>query len=409
MTVEPLISEQQAAIVWRRSDGPELLSRFVQAFDWPRAMAGATGTGDSDELTTQITALGTHEFLVRNEPMEIGDSGVTVQISDLYLAPGDRTVFAGGQKYVSPALTRMGAATVTGTTGKDVISVWQDADGNTILGIDDGGQTRTVDLGRIAALTLHGAGEDDTIAINVRNYFGGVTVYGGDGDDKVSVRADYSLGQGVTVSGGAGDDTLTVSGKALAVLLEGGAGSDRIDASLLEGESGLLRRLRGEAGNDAIYGSAGEDRVRGGGGHDYIGGGAGDDSLYGDAGEDVVYGGEGADLIYGGDDGDVLYGGEGDDEVSGESGDDILMGDGGGDYIRGGAGDDAIYGGSSEDEVSTTTRTGNVEGGGKLNALSGGAGSDTFAPSSTSPENIVAYTGTGNYLLDYDGDVDVLV
>ncbi|MBT4848621.1 MAG: hypothetical protein HON95_06725, partial [Alphaproteobacteria bacterium] len=45
--------------------------------------------------------------------------------------------------------------------------------------------------------------------------------------------------------------------------------------------------LKGEGGEDVLYGGDGEDNLRGGGGEDFLHGGAGDDILKGEGGEDT--------------------------------------------------------------------------------------------------------------------------
>ena len=63
--------------------------------------------------------------------------------------------------------------------------------------------------------------------------------------------------------------------------------------------------MRGNLGNDQLYGEADGDDLRGGGSKDALDGGAGDDFLYGDRGRDTVNGGTGNDRLSGGEGGGI--------------------------------------------------------------------------------------------------------
>lgn len=173
---------------------------------------------------------------------------------------------------------------------------------------------------------------------------------------------NVAVAQGAQIEnaeGGFGADT--VNGNALANLLDGNGGADRIFAG---------------AGNDTIDGGAGSGYLRGEDGNDSIVGGAAFDDIQGNAGQDTESGGEGDDWVVGGKDGDSLAGDAGGDLVYGNLGADTLDGGAGADTVRGGQGDDVLTGGSGEDFVS-----------GDLGAdtMTGGAGADSFH----------SFTGTG--------------
>jgi Ca2+-binding RTX toxin-like protein len=82
----------------------------------------------------------------------------------------------------------------------------------------------------------------------------------------------------------------------------------------------------------------------------------GDDRLYGPRGNDSLFGGEGADRLYGGIGDDQLRGGPGDDRLSGGYGGDSLDGEGGNDLARGDATIDLIGdSGGGQDTLSFAT------------------------------------------------------
>ncbi|MGH7292409.1 MAG: hypothetical protein ACREJT_14420, partial [Myxococcota bacterium] len=111
--------------------------------------------------------------------------------------------------------------------------------------------------------------------------------------------------------------------------------------------------LRGDEGNDQIWGgfafddingNMGDDTLSGGLGDDWVVGGKDNDSQSGDAGGDVVWGNLGADTLDGGDGADQVRGGMGDDTLTGGAGNDYVSGDRGDDTVAGGAGADLIHG-----------------------------------------------------------------
>ncbi|MCW3005299.1 MAG: hypothetical protein JWQ20_4597, partial [Conexibacter sp.] len=111
--------------------------------------------------------------------------------------------------------------------------------------------------------------------------------------------------------------------------------------------------LRGDEGNDQVWGGLafddingklGNDTAHGNAGDDWVVGGKGDDTLFGDAGGDIVWGNLGNDTLDGGDSADQIRGGQGDDVLTGGAGDDFLSGDLGNDTVTGGAGADIFHG-----------------------------------------------------------------
>ena len=71
--------------------------------------------------------------------------------------------------------------------------------------------------------------------------------------------------------------------------------------------------------------------------------------IKGNGGDDTLYGGNINDTIYGGDGNDRLYGGRGNDTLMGQDGDDELNGGDGNDVLEGGSGNDTLDGGDGED------------------------------------------------------------
>ncbi len=98
--------------------------------------------------------------------------------------------------------------------------------------------------------------------------------------------------------------------------------------------------LKGDRGNNQLYGGVGNDNLYGAKGFD---------DLYGHSGDDHLYGGKGRDWLDGGYGNDYLYGGKGRDWLDGGYGNDYLYGGKGRDWLDGGHGDDLLYGGQGKD------------------------------------------------------------
>ncbi|MGB7159729.1 MAG: calcium-binding protein [Tepidisphaeraceae bacterium] len=192
----------------------------------------------------------------------------------------------------------------------------------------------------------------------------GVVIEGGAGADKISFSGESEAGAIITMLGGAGNDTL-LGGFANEVTLIGGAGRDTLSAATTGSayiEGGLER--------DTITGSRRKDVIIGGAGNDVVYAGAGNDTVYGAEGIDFLAGEDGGDVLLGGLGDDVLQGGLGGDHLLGEDGHDILQGDGGDDLLDGGAGTDTLYGNDGNDLL--------IGGRGAGDSMRGGAGNDRF-------------------------------
>lgn len=333
-----------------------------------RPPSARIGRSCSDETVESREAIrlfapGIHDVSLRaGEEVLIDDTGVSVRVEDLKLGESERTVYDGTSRYLLPALVPRGHVIVEGSSGNDVIKVRQEDSGDTVVDVTHGGMVNSLNLGRVAALTLQAGGGKDTLEVDVRDYFGGITVDGGDGNDSIRMNVARSLRRGVTIRGNAGADTIALSGSAFRLLADGGSGNDAIDALRLGVDGTLSRRMQGGEGDDVVIGSAGDDTIRG------------------DAGDDRLLGGRGNDRIQGGAGNDTLAGGTGADRLEGEEGDDLLMGDGGDDVLDGGAGVDLLYGGSG------------------IDMFRGGDGVNSFAPGAESPNEIMGYGRVGSCL-----------
>ncbi len=140
-------------------------------------------------------------------------------------------------------------------------------------------------------------------------------------------------GCGNTVIGAAGDDDLTVdctevdAPAALGLLAQvatepnvvsGGAGDDTIR------NLGTAAELRGERGDDRIYGNNGDEEISGGRGRDFLRGAAGNDEIRGGDGDDRIFGGRGDDELWSGRGLDRINCGPGRDKAHSKAKDEVM-------------------------------------------------------------------------------------
>lgn len=139
----------------------------------------------------------------------------------------------------------------------------------------------------------------------------------------------------------------------------------RLDFAAAAGDGGDY--LRGEEGNDRLYGglgfddlngNMGDDTAAGGAGMDWVVGGKDQDRLSGDDGDDIVFGNLGDDTCDGGAGADLVRGGQGNDILTGGAGDDFISGDRGDDTASGGAGADIFnsFGDAGIDRIADFSR-----------------------------------------------------
>jgi Ca2+-binding RTX toxin-like protein len=163
-----------------------------------------------------------------------------------------------------------------------------------------------------------------------------IAIDGRKGNDRLEVDESISLPS--IIRGDEGNDRLY--GGSGSDSLDGGRGNDRIWGR--EGDDTIHARV----GNDSAWGGGGNDVLFAGSGNDALAGGDGDDVLYGETGKDRLRGGLGNDEIFGGADKDLIWGDDGNDFLAGDGDKDKLWGGNGDDILRGGSGQDHLYGGS---------------------------------------------------------------
>jgi Ca2+-binding RTX toxin-like protein len=352
----------------------------------------------------------------------------TAAAETIFALAGDDTV--NGRGGDDRLLGGTGDDTLNGNVGNDALIGGAGADAlNGGRGVDrvqysDSSAGLTVDLQNATNNTGIAAGDSYSSVENLygSNFndrlFGDAaanTIWGADGNDVLNGRAGDDR-----LLGGDGNDILI--GGSGADTLKGGAGRDR--AQYTDSDTGLTAdlkyagentgiaagdtyhsienlhgsnfndRLRGDAGDNTIWGAEGGDILTGRGGDDRLLGGEDNDILIGGEGADALLGGTGTDRaqyndsaagltvdlqvastntgiaagdtfssiedLYGSHFNDVLrgntadntiWGAGGNDRIFGRNGDDTLFGDAGNDILNGGAGDDHLDGGAGSHDT----------------------------------------------------------
>jgi Ca2+-binding RTX toxin-like protein len=185
----------------------------------------------------------------------------------------------------------------------------------TLTGIENltGGPAADTLIGDDATNAFAGGGGSDTVSY-VDRVAGEAVVAAltGTGGQTGTAEADTYAADVESLTGGAGDDTL--SGNALANVLDGAGGTDTVTYGDKGAAQPVTVTLDGAANDGETGGAEGDNAIAenltGGAGADTLTGDAGPNVLRGAAGTDSVNGGAGADTILGeGDAGDSLDGG----------------------------------------------------------------------------------------------------
>jgi Ca2+-binding RTX toxin-like protein len=254
----------------------------------------------------------------------------------------------------------------------------EDGAGDALIGLENlvGGSGDDVLIGDSAANIITGGAGDDLL----EGGLGGDALVGGPG---ISDTADYSTRTSpviIDLDGASADDGESGENDTIASDVEdifGGSGAD-----VLAGNE-ASNFLDGGPGADILTGLGGRDIFEGGAGADTFNGGTGNDvadySLRSDPvmvtlddsagdgaageGDDVrtdvedVFGGSGGDLLVGNPVSNLFAGGPGADRLSGGSGIDLLFGESGPDSLDGGADDDLFDAGADDDRLETRDGT----------------------------------------------------
>jgi Ca2+-binding RTX toxin-like protein len=176
--------------------------------------------------------------------------------------------------------------------------------GNVVL--RSGGEVLTeTPLESANTLVIVGSESNDKIRLNLRGEDAAqltpVTVYGGDGNDNIMLKAVVTAFNGeLTIFGDDGNDKLRAIAAQTPVLLGGGDGNDRLhggqsDDHLIGGAGD--NRLFGLDGDDFLDGGEGADRLLAGNGNDWLSGGTGDDLINGGEGDDTLFETIAADIV----------------------------------------------------------------------------------------------------------------
>ena len=277
-----------------------------------------------------------------NDTLDASATSQRIQLNLFGDAGDDRIIGGGGADFINGGL---GTDNVSMGGGNDRFQ-WNPGEGSDV--IDGQGGFDTHEFNGSAAdeiISLAAGGNDALLTRNVGNIVMNqdnverVEILAGNGRDTINIAevrgtdvrevvvnlaatADATVGDGVNdtvnVSGGTRSEVLTVTASGddiivsgLAnqmriantdgtdtVVVQGGGGSDLINASALPA-TGARVDLDGGSGNDLLIAGASDARLLGGAGDDVLVGNIGDDQLNAGTGDDILFGGAGNDLFSG--------------------------------------------------------------------------------------------------------------
>jgi VCBS repeat-containing protein len=229
--------------------------------------------------------------------------------------------------------------TLTGTAGADEIAA---GDGNDLVRGDSAGSAGPLALQIVAALgDLDGS---EALSIRVEGIPDDATLSAGVRHDDGSWSLEPADLAGLTLTAPDGS-AFTLSVAATATESTGEKATATVELAVSVGGGAL------GAGNDTLRGQDGNDTIYGGGGDDLVRGGWGSDSLHDEAGNDHVHGGMGSDRITNGEGNDVVWAGQSNDTIRDGAGDDVMHGDDGNDLFVVGSGNDRYHGGDGFDTI----------------------------------------------------------
>ncbi|MBL4892713.1 MAG: hypothetical protein JKX91_13000 [Rhizobiaceae bacterium] len=171
---------------------------------------------------------------------------------------------------------RNGFDAIKGSSNDDTINYSNSSARAVSTYIDGGGGDDVINVASTAygEQRVYGGAGDDTISLSGRN----ARAYGGDGDDVIAVAGLY-----VGAKGGAGDDVISVSGEIVSSV-SGGEGDDTITVN-----GKIVGTVRGGAGDDVITVSSDNVSSRRWGAHGNFGfGGSFDPTIIGGEGNDTI-------------------------------------------------------------------------------------------------------------------------
>ncbi|AIF49855.1 matrixin family metalloprotease [Pelosinus sp. UFO1] len=341
-------------------------------------------------------------------------SGVTIDLNSSMFTNIEKFV---GSNYNDTLIGTAGADNLSGGAGDDIID---GGGGNDIIDGGAGNDTIKYYTSIVPTNIKGGAGIDtldasslSSTVINLNQFPDIENIIATSGNDTLTGNALANVidggGGDDTIDAGAGNDTVKYYASYTPSQIKGGLGIDTLDASAqttgvtfnLGTQFTDFENITGGLGDDVLTGTIGVNTLIGGAGNDIIDGKGGSDIIIAGDGDDIVKyystltatsvkGGNGIDTLDASalttavninlatqfKDFENITGGSGNDTLTGNDQTNILIGGDGNDYIDGGKGADSIYGGNGNDTMVFHAGNALVDGGTGVNIL-------TAAPSAT--------------------------
>ncbi len=348
------------------------------------------------------------------------------------------TFYGGGGATGSDAAARLGprdalqfsTASITGTTGNDIIYAEGPLVGNTNPAIDTSLYAKQFLL-RVAGYFTE---LDDIVFQGLPSY---VTVSGASlqADGSWVLPADYVISQesfelvydkdAWRIDSSTFDMIVVVQGESRGVsftstelfrfqFMDVTDASQSTDPYLTfwdDGQNKQIYVLQTQDQPNTIVADAGDDIIYGGRNHDTIDAGDGDDQVFAYGGDNIIIGGDGDDQITTGDDNDTIDAGDGNNTIVAGAGINIIGAGDGDNSITTGAGNDTITVGDGNNTITAGDGDNTITIGLGNNTITTGAGADTITLGAgvnsvaSGAGNDRLYGGTGDDTLSgEDGD-----
>ena len=327
----------------------------------------ANATTDGQITGPECTTTATAKLVINGST---GDNKVLIDFSSGYFGLGTSAT-AGSNTNIAVDLKGttgvIDQVSLMGTTGPDYWT-FGSLGGNVNGAATAGDKFIDVTVAGITDLKLTTGAGDDFITGMTSNIVAvstpfavPLTIFGGDGADRITSGAPLSSPLTNTLSGGAGNDTFLQQASKVADSIDGGDGADTLDYS------GRTQKVTATLGTGSADDGESSERDDLSDDIETVLGGSAGDLL------DATAAGSVAHVLIGNDGNDVLKGGALGDTLTGGNGDDVLTGGLGNDTMTGGAGVDTLdYSDTAHDTGVTAALNGSAGG------LTSGGEADIF-------------------------------
>ncbi|MBC7784229.1 MAG: hypothetical protein H7144_10345 [Burkholderiales bacterium] len=294
-----------------------LTADFVVSLDKLKSITIECGGGD-DGIMAVEQSLTINTKVDIDVPLLIKGGDGNDKIHSQFIGPTTFDAGAGDDTYRHFGRSKF-ATTLIGGSGNDDFFTFSSAS------IDGGAGDDRLHVYNGSATIQGGDGDDDVFIENSHSQVTSYLINTGDGDDEIRFNLGINANSSAHIEAGGGNDAVLLSVQLRNAVVYLGSGNDTVTFDSY-GDNYATDTIYGQDGNDFINAGQveGEMLLDGGAGDDKLIGAAGHDRLYGHGGRDFIEGGDGNDIVQGGAGDDTLIGGKGSDRIYGNAGADLL-------------------------------------------------------------------------------------